>query len=153
MPGLLKALFGARQELETFHEKSSLTPLAGSLPAKEAKQATISGEKFSVQRTETAAAVVDHKLREPQSCDSTCPRTCAPSCYEIEPGCWIHHPWDGCTTPVPIAENNEAQEEQACWHCGGEGACQCIACREGGRSLAGICVVCRGTKKTRSRLQ
>jgi TubC N-terminal docking domain len=29
---------------------------------------------------------------------SSHPRTCAPSCYEIEPGRWIHHPWEGCTT-------------------------------------------------------
>jgi hypothetical protein len=28
------------------------------------------------------------------------PATCAPTCYEIEPGKWIHHPWDGCKTSV-----------------------------------------------------
>lgn len=27
------------------------------------------------------------------------PATCALSCYEVAPGCWIHHPWDGCKTP------------------------------------------------------
>lgn len=26
------------------------------------------------------------------------PATCAASCYEVEPGRWIHHPWDGCVT-------------------------------------------------------
>jgi hypothetical protein len=26
------------------------------------------------------------------------PATCAESCYEIEPGRWLHHPWNGCTT-------------------------------------------------------
>ncbi len=26
------------------------------------------------------------------------PATCSPTCYEVEPGRWIHHPWDGCTT-------------------------------------------------------
>ena len=26
------------------------------------------------------------------------PATCAASCYEIEAGRWIHHPWDGCKT-------------------------------------------------------
>jgi len=24
--------------------------------------------------------------------------TCANTCYPVEPGRWIHHPWDGCTT-------------------------------------------------------
>ena len=24
--------------------------------------------------------------------------TCAPTCYEVEPGKWIHQPWDGCKT-------------------------------------------------------
>jgi hypothetical protein len=26
------------------------------------------------------------------------PATCATSCYEIEPGKWIHRAWDGCVT-------------------------------------------------------
>lgn len=25
------------------------------------------------------------------------PATCSATCYEVEPGRWIHHPWDGCT--------------------------------------------------------
>jgi len=24
--------------------------------------------------------------------------TCSPTCYEVEPERWIHHPWDGCVT-------------------------------------------------------
>jgi hypothetical protein len=32
------------------------------------------------------------------------PVTCALSCYEIEPGMWIHRPWDGCKTSVPALE-------------------------------------------------
>src|SRR6202165_4136642 len=32
------------------------------------------------------------------------PATCSPTCYEIEPGKWIHHPWVGCKTPVPSRE-------------------------------------------------
>jgi hypothetical protein len=28
------------------------------------------------------------------------PAACSPTCYEIEPGKWIHHPWDGCETPI-----------------------------------------------------
>src|ERR1700688_1084370 len=30
--------------------------------------------------------------------------TCSLSCYEIEPGKWIHHPWNGCKPPVPSRE-------------------------------------------------
>jgi hypothetical protein len=30
--------------------------------------------------------------------------TCSLTCYEIEQGKWIHHPWDGCKTPVPSRE-------------------------------------------------
>jgi hypothetical protein len=32
------------------------------------------------------------------------PSTCSPTCYEIGTGKWIHHPWDGCKTPVPSRE-------------------------------------------------
>jgi hypothetical protein len=28
----------------------------------------------------------------------TRPETCAPTCYEIEPCRWVHHPWNGCRT-------------------------------------------------------
>jgi tubulysin polyketide synthase-like protein len=44
---------------------------------------------------------------------SSHPRTCAPSCYEIEPGRWIHHPWDGCTTVKPEPQR---RVEVECWH-------------------------------------
>ena len=26
------------------------------------------------------------------------PATCSATCYEIDPGKWIHHTWDGCKT-------------------------------------------------------
>ncbi|MCL5670251.1 MAG: hypothetical protein M1423_02995 [Acidobacteria bacterium] len=26
------------------------------------------------------------------------PASCSLTCYEVEPGRWIHHPWDGCST-------------------------------------------------------
>jgi TubC N-terminal docking domain len=32
------------------------------------------------------------------------PTACASSCYEIESGKWIHHPWDGCRTLPPSLE-------------------------------------------------
>ncbi len=64
------------------------------------------------------------------------PATCAASCYQIEPGRWIHRPWDGCKTisPVPPAR----QVERECWHCQGKGQCRCIACDPG------PCLPCHG---------
>ena len=32
------------------------------------------------------------------------PATCSLDCYEVEPGVWIHHPWNGCTTIQPEAD-------------------------------------------------
>jgi TubC N-terminal docking domain len=26
------------------------------------------------------------------------PATCSPTCYEVEPGTWLHRPWEGCAT-------------------------------------------------------
>ncbi len=80
------------------------------------------------------------------------PQTCAPSCYEIEPGRWIHHPWNDCTTPVPPAKATRTVE-QTCWHCGGERKCSCITCWDAQKSVSDECIVCRGTGKTRGWLQ
>src|SRR5438094_10279943 len=63
--------------------------------------------------------------------------TCAASCYEVEPGKWIHHPWQGCTT-VPKPEPPR-QVERECWHCGGSKQCNCIACLDGNNSYDGPC--------------
>jgi len=52
--------------------------------------------------------------------------TCAASCYELEPGVWIHRPWDGCTTPMPTSVVHH--ELAPCQHCGGTKLCDCIAC-------------------------
>jgi hypothetical protein len=55
MSGLLKALFDAGHKPKTFPEKASLaslTPLAGSPSAREARQATKSVEEFSTRCTE-----------------------------------------------------------------------------------------------------
>jgi hypothetical protein len=35
--------------------------------------------------------------------------SCAPTCYEIEPGRWIHH--RGCKTPVPQTALRQAEHE------------------------------------------
>jgi hypothetical protein len=75
------------------------------------------------------------------------PETCAPSCYEIEPGRWIHHPWNGCTTR-PGKSDIASQvvgvmAETACQHCSGTGKCGCITCAFGMPvGQEGDCAVC-----------
>lgn len=81
------------------------------------------------------------------------PATCAPSCYETEPGRWIHHPWDGCTTTEAI-KVEAAEVEAECWHCGGEKVCRCFSCAVlvgggPGRWQDGTCTVCYGTGTVR----
>jgi TubC N-terminal docking domain len=70
------------------------------------------------------------------------PATCAASCYEIEPGRWIHHPWNGCTTIEPKVAGLPRRAAETCWHCQGEKRCGCIACWNRG---PGECVTCKGT--------
>jgi hypothetical protein len=69
-----------------------------------------------------------------------------PSCYEIEPGRWVHHPWNGCTTPMPPAKTTPVIE-QTCWHCVGEGKCRCIGCSDATRGISDECTVCHGAGK------
>jgi hypothetical protein len=108
---------------------------------------------------------------------SGCPATCAPSCYEVEPSGRIHHPWDGCKTPMPESaepiiparadcgcpgsvcprcwlcpehcqHRRHPGESAACWHCGGGRRCACSTCALEERSRpAGPCAACRGTGK------
>jgi hypothetical protein len=60
---------------------------------------------------------------------SASPATCSSTCYEIEPGVCIHHPWDGCKTcPTPQREKPTRKVESVCWHCGGNGECSCFTC-------------------------
>ena len=49
---------------------------------------------------ELLARVREHK-REIILFVSARPAACSLTCYEIEPGRWIHRPWDGCRTPIP----------------------------------------------------
>ncbi|HVB99517.1 MAG TPA: hypothetical protein VNJ12_09350 [Candidatus Dormibacteraeota bacterium] len=77
------------------------------------------------------------------------PATCAASCYEVEPGKWIHHPWDGCTT-LDTPEIVPVAAERTCWHCQGEKTCRCFCCAvrvAGGLSRwqPGTCHVCKGS--------
>jgi hypothetical protein len=72
----------------------------------------------------------------------TRPATCAASCYEVDPGRWIHHPWNGCTTVEPEAGGSQHKIAVTCWHCRGEKKCTCIACWQTG---PGECVTCKGS--------
>lgn len=81
------------------------------------------------------------------------PATCSLTCYEIEPGKWIHQPWDGCETSLtPQPEKPPQRTESLCWHCGGSGQCNCISC---GRFetiavwKAGQCLPCEVRKRER----
>jgi hypothetical protein len=73
------------------------------------------------------------------------PATCAASCYELEPGRWIHRPGHGCRTipPTPAATKVESQ----CWHCKGLKVCRCIVCWDARTGTPGSCVTCKGTGK------
>jgi hypothetical protein len=90
--------------------------------------------------TDLLARLREHK---PEILDvlSRRPATCAASCYEVEPGRWIHRPWDGCKTTTP--ERKPRTFKRACWHCGGTKVCTCLVCSN--RDQAGLCIPCSGT--------
>lgn len=69
------------------------------------------------------------------------PATCAASCYEIELGNWIHHPWAGCAT-VPSAKRADGAHSK-CKHCDGKGECNCLACTLRRTEEAVPCLMCR----------
>jgi hypothetical protein len=74
------------------------------------------------------------------------PVTCSPTCYEIEPGKRIHHPWAGCRTSVtPRAEKPPRKVESTCWHCNGTRECGCSTCWRPTVQGKRDCVVCNGT--------
>jgi hypothetical protein len=83
------------------------------------------------------------------------PAGCSPTCYEIEPGKWIHHPWDGCKTCLaPKPEKRPQKTESVCWHCRGTGQCNCISCGRYETNAvwkAGRCVPCE--VRMRERIQ
>jgi hypothetical protein len=57
------------------------------------------------------------------------PAACSSTCYEIEPGRWIHRPWEGCKTRLTLQPEEPTRKvESVCWHCGGAGECDCITC-------------------------
>ena len=74
------------------------------------------------------------------------PATCSPSCYEVEPGRWIHRPWDGCSTrPSPMPSPTVAQAE--CKHCDGAGECSCPACTLRRSEEPVPCLMCQPQKR------
>lgn len=82
------------------------------------------------------------------------PAPCSRNCYEIEPGKWIHHPWDGCKTCLtPLPEKPPQKVESICWHCNGEGACPCSTCWNPATSGLDDCAACKGTGKVWQWLQ
>jgi hypothetical protein len=72
--------------------------------------------------------------------------TCGPTCYEIEPGRWIHHRWHGCKTPVsPKTANSATQAE--CKHCDGAGECSCPGCTLRRTEKPVPCLMCQPEKR------
>jgi hypothetical protein len=73
------------------------------------------------------------------------PSTCAPSCCQIGPDRWVHHPWRGCTTRPLLEDRLGPVVDVDCWHCHGSKLCRCIACWSPQKDGAGQCVVCHGS--------
>ena len=70
------------------------------------------------------------------------PATCAATCYEIEPGRWVHHPWDGCRT-VPAFQPEKPVPQTECRHCNHAGVCDCPACTLRRTQDAVPCYMCQ----------
>jgi hypothetical protein len=73
------------------------------------------------------------------------PATCAPSCYEIEPGRWVHHPADGCWTQPSSGPENILTAQ--CRHCDGNGECECPACTLRRTEKPVPCLMCQPAKR------
>jgi hypothetical protein len=56
------------------------------------------------------------------------PATCSPNCYEIEPGKWIHHPWDDCITVVPSRKSYVPSRADC--ECDGPVCPRCFLCSD-----------------------
>jgi hypothetical protein len=74
------------------------------------------------------------------------PASCSSSCYEIEPGRWIHHPWDGCETSVSARQSTVVPGVN-CKHCNGAGECSCPACTLRRIEAAVPCLMCQPRKR------
>jgi hypothetical protein len=54
------------------------------------------------------------------------PATCGGTCYAIESGRWIHHPWDGCK--VPMSSREPYVPSRADCGCDGPVCPRCFLC-------------------------
>jgi hypothetical protein len=54
------------------------------------------------------------------------PATCGATCYEVEPGRWIHHPWDGCK--IPMSSREPYVPSRADCGCDGPVCPKCFLC-------------------------
>jgi hypothetical protein len=106
---------------------------------------TVEGESLCLKPKRALDAELLSRLREQKpeilAALRNRPAMCAASCYEIEPGRWIHHPWDGCAT-VP-SPRPAAGAQRACKHCDGTGECGCPACTLRRTSEPTPCSMCR----------
>ncbi len=63
---------------------------------------TANGDKVRVEPASKLPADLIPRIRESKpeilAALRKRPPACAASCYEVEPGKWIHHPWHRCTT-------------------------------------------------------
>jgi hypothetical protein len=74
------------------------------------------------------------------------PATCGPTCYEIEPGRRIHHPWHACKTPFPPKTANPVPQAE-CKHCGGAGECPHPCCTLRRTEEPVPCLMCQPQKR------
>ncbi len=88
------------------------------------------------------------RVHKPEILDvlSRRPATCAASCYEVEPGRWIHRPWDGCKTE-PRPQLLRSVPHADCKHCDGAGECPCPACTLRRTEKPVPCLMCEPEKR------
>jgi hypothetical protein len=72
------------------------------------------------------------------------PATCGASCYEIQPGRWVHR--HGCATE-PRPQPSKAIPQTDCKHCEGRGLCNCPACNLRRTEAAVPCVMCQADQR------
>jgi hypothetical protein len=75
--------------------------------------------------SELLARVREHKAEILRAL-SACPATCGVTCYEIELGRWIHHPWDGRN--IPMSSREPYVPSRADCGCDGRVCLRCFLC-------------------------
>ena len=104
------------------------------------------GDALKLRPTEALDAALLSRVRahKPEILEAlrNRPAMCAASCYEIEPGTWVHHPWDGCRT-VPASQPVTSVPQAECRHCDRAGLCDCPTCTLRRTEDAVPCCMCR----------